>query len=91
MSLAFQILLVILLSWPQDSLACSFGILAVAFVALALLAVRPNQLNLRNLVLLWLVGLFPQFVVLATSLHLLGWDAWFNWLHRVCAGLVALL
>jgi hypothetical protein len=89
-SLAIQILLVVLLSRPHDSIG-SPGILITAVVASASLAVSPCQLSLRNLVLLWLVGLFPQFAILATAVHLLGWHGWFNWLHRVCASLVALL
>ena len=51
------------------------------------LCIKTSHLNLRAVMILGLLGLLPQFVILATILHLLGWSSWFNWLQSPVAGL----
>jgi hypothetical protein len=86
-SLILQILLVILLRQPhQDSIVFNFGILVIAVLALLPLCVRIRRLNKRAAVILGLVGLFPQFVILAILLHLLGWNGLRNWLVVILIG-----
>jgi hypothetical protein len=44
------------------------------------LCIWISCLNRRTVVIFGLVGLFPQFVSLATLLHLLGFNLLFRWL-----------
>ena len=70
-----QILLVILLRQPHlDLVLFSLGILVIALLAMVPLRVSIRWLNTRTVVILALVGIFPQLVILATALHLLGWN-----------------
>jgi hypothetical protein len=80
-SLLLQILLVILLRQPhQDSIMFNAGILVVALLAMVPVASAPRWLPFWPLLILRLLGLFPLFVFLTTILHVLGWNAWSDWL-----------
>jgi len=47
-----------------------------------LFCVSIRFVNERAAVILGLVGLFPQIVIPATLLHLLGWHGWIDWLQE---------
>jgi len=80
-SLSLQILLVLLLRRPHlDSTVFNLGILFIAVLAMVPLCVRTCCLYERAALILGLLGLFPQFVILATLLHVLGSSGLFNWL-----------
>jgi hypothetical protein len=83
-SLVLQIALIALLRQPhQDSTIFNLGILVIAVLAMVPLCVRIACLRDRTALILGLVGLFPQFVILATVLHLMGWSGLFDWLLRL--------
>jgi hypothetical protein len=83
-SLALQILLVVLLRQPhQESLLFNLGILVVSLLAIAPVAFAPRWLPFWPMLVLRLLGLFPLAVVLATLLHLLGSGGLFHWLLRL--------
>ncbi len=83
-SVVLQIVLVVLLSQPhQDSTLFNLSLLIIAALAMVPLSVCPSHSNLRTAMVLGLVGLFPQFVILATMLHLLGWSGLLHWLLRL--------
>ena len=83
-SLILQVLLVVLLSRPhQDSLLFNLGILVIDILAMVPVSFAPRWLPFWPLLLLRLLGLFPLLVFLATLLHLVGWNRWFDWLLRL--------
>ena len=68
-----QVLIFVLLrQLHQDSLFLDLVIIAIALLASWLLTVPHGVSEISTRVMLWLLGLFPQFVILATLLHLLG-------------------
>jgi hypothetical protein len=82
-SLVLQVVLVLLLWLYQDSLLFNLAVLAVAVLAMVPLCLCPSHYNLRTAAILGFVGLFPQFVIVAIVLHLIGRSVLLYWLLRL--------